>query len=193
MNYEIQRLAGELYQVLMECDRKEKVRQYVMGHRTNPYLNLFLIQAFEASDKGDVVQSEEVSLFSENVEHLRLELMEELYRRKRRSHEFAGYIFVSVAPFFMMPVLKQWGLDFAPELEFFYAGSGVILELVTFVVTVTIYELISRAKEIALFSEAEEEKIWNLECIYKLPFITGLVKNLERTESKFSCKVRRLL
>lgn len=76
MSYEIQRLAGELYHVLMESERKEKVREYILYHRTNKFLKLFLVQAYEASEKGDVMLSEGSSLFSENVEHLRLELME---------------------------------------------------------------------------------------------------------------------
>ena len=111
-------------------------------------MKLFLVQAYEASEKGDLLLTQEESLFSDNVEHLRLELMEDLYRRKKRAYEFAGYIFVSVTPFFMMPVLKQWGLDFAPELEVFYAGTGKLIELITFFSSVVIYGFINKAKEI---------------------------------------------
>lgn len=190
MSCEIQCLAGELYHVLLESDRKDKVREYVSGHHTNRYLKLFLVQAFETSEKGDVLLSGEHSMFSENVEHLRLELMEELYRRKKRAHEFAGYVFVGTAPFFLMPVLKQWGLDFAPELASFYAGTGILLELITAMITVAVYRMIHQAKEIALFEE-EEDKLWKMECLYSFPVFMRMQQQLEQGEGKAATMVRR--
>lgn len=192
MSCEVQYLAGELYRVLLESDRKDNVREYILRHHANRYLELFLVQAFEAAEKGDVLLAGERSLFSENVEHLRLELMEELYRRKKRAHEFAGYVFVGIAPFFLMPVLKQWGLDFAPELEVFYAGAGILLELITALITVAVYRMIRQAKEIALFEE-EEEKPWNLEWLYSLPAFVHAEGRLERMDGKFSNKIRSWL
>ncbi len=193
MSYELQRLAGEVYGVLMGSNRKEDVRDYILYHRTNRYLKLFLIQAYEASEKGDVILSEGNSLFAENVEHLRLELMEELYRRKRQSHEFAGYVFVAVAPLFLMPVLKGWGLDFTPELEFFYAGTGQILELATFLTTIIIYGWINKAKEIALFRGNHEETMWNMEVLYDNTTVRMLIRHLEQIQGNISNKVRHLL
>jgi len=193
MSYEVQRLAAELYRVLMVSDRKEEVREYVLYHRTNRYLKLFLIQAYEASEKGDVILKEGTTLFSKNVEHLRLEVMEELYRRKKQAHEFAGYIFVTVSPVFMMPVLKQWGLEFAPELEQFYMGTGKLLELVTVCVTVIIYGLINRAKDIVMFHETSREKLWNVEWIYNNSISLSVIHRFERAEGRFSQKIRQLL
>ncbi len=186
MLYEIQKLAEELYRVLVESDRKEKVREYILYHKTNRYLKLFLIQAYEVSEKGD-------DFFAENVEYLRLELMEELYRRKRRAHEFAGYVFVSVTPFFMMPLLRQWGMEFTPELEFFYAGTGIVLEMVTFAVTVIIYGMILQAKEIVLFTGESEKKTGNTAWVYKITGISFFVQKFENAEGKFSRRVRQLL
>lgn len=190
MSCEIQCLAGELYRVLLESDRKDKVREYVSKQHTNRYLKLFLVQAFETSEKGDILLYEEHSMFSENVEHLRLELMEELYRRKKRAHEFAGYVFVGIAPFFLMPVLKQWGLDFAPDLEQFYAGTGILLELITAMITIAVYRMIRQAKEIALFEEGEE-KLWKMEELYSLPLFMRMQQQLEQWESKFGNMIRR--
>ena len=193
MSYEIQRLSDELYRVLMECDRKEKIREYSLNHRSNRYLKLFLIQAYEASEKGDMVSFDGTSLFSENIEHLRLELMEELYRRKKRAHEFAGYTFVAVTPVFMMPILKQWGLEFAPELDFFYAGTGVLLETVTFVMTVLIHRLIGQAKEIAFFADAEQNQKPGGVGIYNNLLISPLIRHFDRLDGKLPAKIRQLL
>ena len=193
MSYEVQRLAGELNLVLMGSNRKEEVREYILYHRTNRYLKLFLVQAYETSEKGDVLLAEGGSLFSENVEHLRLELMEELYRRKRQAHEFAGYIFVAVAPVFMMPVLKRWGLEFAPELEVFYSGYGQLLELITIWMSMVIYGLINKAKDIALFHENAGEALWNFRRIYDIPLVIKMAKWMDRAEGKMSGEIRKLL
>ena len=193
MSYEIQRLAGELHHVLMESEQKEKVREYILYHRTNRFLKLFLVQAYEASEKGDIVLSEGSSLFSENVEQLRLELMEEVYRKRRQAHEFAGYTFVAVTPVFMMPVLKQWGMEFAPELGFFYAGTGHLIELLTVCATVVIYGFISKAKDIALYAGNAGEKLWNTEWLYKNTFFSSVIGYFEKTEGKISRSIRQLL
>lgn len=186
MSYEIQRLAGEIYRVLMECNRKEKVREYILYHHANRYIKLFLIQAYEASEKGGM-------FFSENVEHLRLEVMEEFYRRKRRAHEFAGYVFVAVTPFFMMPVLKQWGLEFAPELKVFYAGIGALLETVTFGFTLIIYDWIVRVKEIAFFSDEPEKEEGMVTSFYKDRKVAFILHQLEQAKGKISNAIRNLI
>ena len=193
MSYEIQQYAKKMYQILMESNRKEKVRDFVLFFSGNRYLKLFLVQAYEASEKGDLLFTQEGSLFSDNVEYLRLELMEELYRRKKRAYEFAGYIFVTVAPFFMMPVLKQWGLDFAPELQFFYAGTGKIIELIAFFSAIIIYGFINRAKEITLFSETYELETENQSIIYHIAIVRSIIENLECHQGKISTKIRELL
>jgi len=186
MSYEIRRLATELYRILVESNRKENVREYVLYHKTNRYLKLFLIQAYEVSEKGDMY-------FAENIEQLRLELMEELYRRKRRAHEFSGYAFVATAPFFMMPVLRQWGIEFTSELEFFYAGTGLLLETVTFMITMVVYGLIIQAKEIAFFSEERGKTLWKLEFLYKIPMFFAMIKQLENREGKIKKKTEQLI
>lgn len=186
MSYEIQRLAIELYRILVESNRKETVRKYILYHKTNKYLKLFLIQAYEVSEKGDL-------FFAENIEQLRLELMEELYRRRRRVHEFSGYVFVATTPFFFMPVLRQWGIEFAPELDFFYAGTGILLETVTFIVTMVIYGLIVQAKEIALFSEVSAKTQLDFTFLYKNSVISFLIRQLENSFLNFQKIVNRLI
>ena len=186
MTPEIQCLAEELYQVLMESDRKEKVREYILQKQANRYMKLFLIQAYEVSEKGGL-------FFEENIECLRTELMEEIYRRKQRAYEFAGYVFVAVTPFFTMPVLRQWGINFAPELEFFYAGTGVMLETVTFVVTLVIYRMILTAKEIVFFAENQEEKLWNGCRFYENELIKIIMRKLENMDGIIGRRIRTLI
>ncbi len=193
MNYEVQQHAKKMYQILMSGNRKESIREYVLFFNCNRYLKLFLVQAYEASEKGDLLLRREESLFSDNVEYLRLELMEELYRRRKRAYEFSGYIFVTVTPFFMMPILKQWGLDFAPELEFFYAGTGKLIELITFFASIVLYGFINRAKEITLFLEPSSERKEKQNKFYRIGVIQRLIGKLEQQQGTFSIKIRELL
>ena len=186
MSYEIEQLAWAMYRLLLESNGKEKLREYVESHQMNRYWKMFLIQAYEISEKGNVY-------FAENTEHIRLELMEEIYRRKRRQYAYSGYVFVTVTPFFMLPVLKSWGLGFTPELDFFYAGTGRILETVIFLVTISFYNLVIRAKEITLFSDAKREPMINADIIYHTDIMQSFVRRIERSEGKISESIRKLL
>lgn len=145
---EIRLHAALLYQILSGTERKEKVREYVVFTKYNRYLKLFLVQAYEASEKGDVMLNEEFSLFSENLEHLRLVVMEELYYWKKKQYEYAGYLLVSVVPVFAMPLLRKWGISFSEGLVSFYSSYGKIVELLTLFITYMVCCLICIAKEV---------------------------------------------
>ena len=186
MIYEVRRMAEELYYVLMECDRKENIREFISNGNTNRFVNMFFIQAYEASEKGD-------TYFAENIEHLRYELMEEIYRRKKRRHEFSGYVFVAVVPFFLMPVLKYWGLEFAPELAVFYSGTGMLLETVTFIVSFLVYRMISGAKETVLIGKRVTDKLWQPTAVYRVPWIKAVIGRMEKANGHFSKDVRTLI
>jgi len=186
MGPEQEQLAMELYRLLMEGNRKEKIRYYIENRNTNRYWKLFLIQAYEVSEKGD-------NYFAENVEHIRMELMEEIYRRKCREYSYSGYVFVTITPFFMMPVFKYWGLEFAAELSIFYSGTGRLLEVLIFFATVVIYNLISEAKEITILSGKNKEPVWKHDFVYQMKLIKTIVTELESFKGRISTKLKKLL
>jgi len=186
MSHEMKCLAMELYRLLLESNRKTKIRKYIEEHDINRYWNFFLIQAYEVSEKGDFY-------FSENVEHIRMELMEEIYRRRCREYAYAGYVFVTIAPFFMMPILKAWGMEFTSELGYFYSGTGKLLEIFVFVVTVVIYNLVSDAKEITLFSGIKKESVFNMDSFYRWDIIKKIVGQLEKKKGSISASIRQLI
>lgn len=186
LGMEMEQLAMESYRLLMEDNRKANIRSYIEKREINRYWKLFLIQAYEVSEKGDVC-------FAENMEHLRMELMEEVYRRKYRDYVYTGYVFVTVAPFFMMPVLKSWGLEFASELSFFYAGIGRFMEALVFILTVLIYNMVSEAKEMTFLSGKEKNSVWNFEFLFRLNLIKRIITEFEQAKGKISKKIRKLL
>ncbi|MBQ8633218.1 MAG: hypothetical protein IJ420_06395 [Lachnospiraceae bacterium] len=186
MGPEMEQLALELYRLLMEVNQKEKIRCYIEQRDTNRYWKLFLIQAYEVSEKGD-------NYFAENVEHIRMELMEEIYRRKYREYSYNGYVFVTIAPFFMMPVFKYWGLEFAAELSLFYSGAGRLLEVLIFFATLVIYNLISDAKEIAILSGKNREAVWKADFLFQMKFTKAIVSEFEGFKGRISKKMKKLL
>lgn len=145
---EIRLHAAVFYDILIGSARRERVRSYVESETNCRYLKMFLVQAYEASEKGDMKTLYSESLFSENIEYLRMEVMQEIYRRKRRAHELSGYTFVTLAPVFTMSVLRRWGISFTAELEGFYAGAGNSIVLLCFIATLAVYAAINRAKEV---------------------------------------------
>lgn len=186
MGHEMERLSMELYRLLMEDNRKIKIRSYIEKQDMNRYWKLFMIQVYEVSEKGD-------DYFSENIEHIRMELMEEIYRRKHREYAYTGYVFVTVAPFLMMPVLKYWGMEFATELFFFYSGTGRILETLVFLVTLFIYKLISEAKEITFLAGKKREHIINADIFFRTETMKGVIRNLEQKGGQIRTKVKKML
>ncbi len=192
MSYEIGRYAGVIYHLLTDSERLMKVKEYVAEEHNNKYVKLFLVQAYEASEKGDTILENKSSLFAANIEFLRAEIMEELYRRKKRAYEFAGYIFVAVTPVFFLPVFKQWGLEFDPGLENFYRGTGKMVELVTILGTWIVYGLINHAKEISLYYGRSKNIDW-FSGIRRWEPVKGLIRHMERHSGRFSTSIRRML
>lgn len=143
-SYEIRLHAAQLYGLLTDTRREHHVRNYISTARNNKFWKLFLVQCYETSEKGDILLSEGNSLFAENIEQIRLELMSELHRRKKRGHLFAGYLFVTVAPFLSLSVLQSWGIRFSAELRTFYQGPGRLIAAVCFVTTVLLVRYIKK-------------------------------------------------
>ena len=108
-------------------------------------------------------------------------------------HELAGYTFVTVTPVFMMPVLKQWGMEFAPELAEFYIGTGSLIELLTFCTTVVVYNFINQAKEGAAFVQMTEKSSDKVSVLYRIPLLRHLMQQLEQQKGGASRKVREIL
>lgn len=182
--------AAVFYDILMGNERRERVRDYVASEANHRYLKMFLVQAYEASEKGDMKTLYSDSLFSENMEYLRMEVMQEIYRRRRRAYELSGYTFVALAPVFMMSVLRKWGISFTAELEGFYAGAGNSILLLCFIATLAVYAAINRAKEVGL---QRREARSATERIAEQRKIRMLLKKVEQPAGKWMEALRKLL
>lgn len=128
---EIVKNAAELVRILLKDNRREAVRTYIENSNKNRFMKLFLIQAFETSENGDVSRNG-ISSFSENIELLGLEIINEMYARKKKRYMFSGYMFVSVFPVLVMSAVKRAGLRIEGDMLPFYNGTGVLVILLVF-------------------------------------------------------------
>lgn len=152
MSFEVTLHAQEMYEILTSLNRKDRVKDYVLNPKTNRYLKMFITQAYEASEKGDILDEYGVSTFISNMEFFRMDIMKDVFANQKRAYAMTGYVFVTIVPVFIMPVLKYWGLDFAPELELFYSGGGKFITILTFLATIIIYRSVNRARNISFGS-----------------------------------------
>ena len=145
---EVRLHAQKLYKILSGANRQALVKEYALSDRASWYLKLFLSQAYDASERGEIKKADGSSIFTSNLEFLRLEIMRESHARKLRGYRLQGYTFVILAPYFCIPFLKQWGMDFFPDLTSFYNGAGQFIIALSFFATLFCYSLMTKAKRL---------------------------------------------
>lgn len=197
--YEIRLHAMELYGLLTNDNRKNRVRNYVCSSGRNKYWKMLLVQLYETSEHGDRLTPMQTSMFAENVEQLRMELMYEIQRERQKRHSFSGYVFVTLTPVFTMSVLKGWGLGFSTELQRFYSQTGHLIVLLCFIVTILVYEAICRVKKSGgIYSEAGNEIkqfqtiLW-MERRFPEMTIVGMLEDLESFSVVFQPMIRECI
>ena len=62
-----------------------------------------------------------------------------------------------------------------------------------FLITISFYNLVIRAKEVTMFSAARRERIINADVIYNTDIMRNFVERLECTEGKISAVIKKLL
>ena len=191
LHYELRLHALHMNEILSVADRADRVKEYALSQRTNRYLKMFIVQAFAASERGDVRSKVGESIFSKNMESLRLEIMQDLRMKEKRAYRLKGYAFVTVFPIFFMEVLKMVGLDFAPEMKSFYNGAGNFVVVLSFITTMFIYSIINKAREIN--EEWEEQSSEYLQSIANKGSVKRALEKVEKSPRKLFKNVRKML
>ncbi len=145
---QIRENASELNDILLTADRRENVRKYVGMGKRNVFLKLFLIQAYSASEYGDQISADGKSLFGENVELIREEIIREMYSIKKKYFVLSGYMFVAVMPVVCFSIVRTAGKTMTNTLDAFYLNDGKTILLFAFMCAFFVYLVISGAKNI---------------------------------------------
>lgn len=191
LSYELRLHALHMHDILSMANRAEKVKEYALSQRTNKYLKMFIVQAYAASERGDVKDKLGESLFAKNMEALRLEIMQDIRTKQKRAYRLQGYTFICVTPLFFMELLKMWGTDFSPEMSSFYAGAGKFVVVLAFLVTLFIYTIINKAKEVN--SEWARQSNDYLESIAKKGSLKRALEKVEKSPRKMFKNIKKML
>lgn len=133
--------------ILTEADRADKVRNYVLSDEIGKYFKMFMIQAYEASERGNVRNEQGFSVFSHNMEFLRIDIMRDRVEKERQAFRLQGYTMAVALPVFCMSILRKWGLDFSAEMASFYETAGKFIEAATYFASVFLYGIVNRTRE----------------------------------------------
>lgn len=191
LSRELKLHADKIYGVLTSAGRQEKIKDYVLSKSNGNYMKLFANQAYAASERGDVYEGRD-SLLEKNLEFLRIEIMRERLKREKRAFRLRGFTFVTIAPVFLMSLLRIVGIDFSPNLREFYSGIGIIVQVLAFVVTILLYRNLCYAREVSM-RMVEGDKQGRFHSFVYSGKMSKVLGRVEKKMSGYSGKVKRML
>lgn len=191
LGHEINRQALVLHDILSGTQRETKVREYALAPTTNKYIKLFIQQAYEVSERGDLMGTDGESLFIKNLEFLRVEMKRDMHMKAKRLFRLEGYTFVCLFPIFCVSPLKLWGIKLAEEMKSFYDGAGEFLVMFSLLVTCLIYNAINKAKEVTVFRSSGKSNFFDRSLPHSR--IRFLMERIEVGRGKWATKVRKML
>lgn len=192
MSHEINLHAMYLHSILSGTDRREKVHEYVTDPRINKHMKMFMSQAYEASEQGDTIRKgSDSSLFTRNLEFLRVEVVNDAYRKEKKDFKFQGYSLMACLPLFVMVPLRNWGIDFSPEMVTFYSGSGYLVMALAFLGTILVYDNVNKAKEVSFAKVTKELDFFD--SLSPGSRIKKFMALIETRQSSLLSKIRKML
>lgn len=190
LSYEMRRHAMKLVELLESSKRAEKVKSYGRSRRNNKFLKLFAQQAYQASVRGDIKDNGK-SLFSENIENLRMELMQEQLAREKKTFVLQGYAFATVMPLFFMELIRAFGSGLSEGMASFYKGTGHIVVLISFLTTIVAYDLVNKARDVNLRLSRRDIPI--IRKLSQKKTVKNVLKRVENKPGKFFSRIKKMM
>lgn len=190
LNYEMRRHALRLYEILDSSERADKIKKYVYSRRTNKFLKMLAIQAYEASERGDIKEDGK-SLFAKNLESLRMELMREQLSKERRNFVLQGYAFATLLPLFCMELLRVFGEGFSEGMASFYSSNGKIVVLFAFLTTIVAYDLVNKARDVNMQWLRTDSSF--VRKLAKKSSVKKVLKRVEEKPQRFFSYIKKML
>lgn len=135
-----------IYEVLQSDDIEQAMIQY-NASVPNLYLKALLSYCITITKYDDRTVGGQ-SLFLSNLTNLKEDIYVELQKRKKRSHKFAGLVFLAVAPMYTLKLVEKWAIGNFSDLKIYYSGAyGITLTIVIFAISLLIYNIINIMKE----------------------------------------------
>lgn len=186
-DYEISLHIEQIYELLKgpDCEAAE-----YKDSAPDKFLITFYALCRITMQYGDSIRDNQ-SQFLSNLTNLKNEVNLEILKREKVKHVFQGLLFLTVFPVFFIKPVEIWGISNLPELRLYYKGSyGIIAQVIIFLVTMVIYEIICKLKDHGRFYRSGHP--W-LERIAKIRVINRWIQKLLFAHAKKTCRLDRLL
>lgn len=165
----------QIYDIVIAPNTDTQVDRYVQI-APNRFMKMMVAICASIKEYGDK-KVDKKSLFTTNLNYLKEDLNVEILKRKKSTFLFSGYVFVSLAPVFLLKPIELWMTSNMGEMKSYYNGAGgTISTVAVFVASYVSYQLV-----IALKSNLEDEAKDNalLKRITTLPVIQSLLILIE--------------
>lgn len=167
--------ADKMLTVLESSDKESAMRLY-NETVSDRFLRMFLSFAVYVAEFGDKVVNN-VSTLSLNVNILKSDLYIEKMNTTETSFKFSGLIFISVAPVYVLDVIKNWTIGVAPQLMSFYDGVlGVATRISVYFTTVIAYVMVNELKG---RNEPGTKENYFIKGLSRTKFIKRILSNYE--------------
>lgn len=165
----------QIFDVLEETeDFEEAIKEYNVRN-SDYFVKSFAMAVFVTRQNGDRIIDDE-SLFISTLRSLRVDIQDEIRKRRKMSSAFAFVQVCVVMPVFFLKKIKDFGVDSFETVADLYNGSfGVIMTVLLFVCTLIVYFVMNKLKN---FTKVEKENAELLNFFYNLRPIKRMVNSI---------------
>ncbi len=146
LNNEITVQGTAIYEMLTANDSETELEKYY-DTAPNRYLKAFAGLSYLTREYGDR-KVDGASLYLRNVNNISQELQMEILKRDKINYIFQSLSVISIAPLFVIKILRDWAISTFSITSVFYLGKiGRIMEIVILLMGFLCYNLLRRVKE----------------------------------------------
>jgi hypothetical protein len=142
-SFEIFNQAEKINDILTSSDVESELERYYET-APNKYLKMLASILYITKEYGDT-KVDNSSVFIRCTNYLASEIKAELYKREKLKYALKSLTGISIVPLFFLKPLREWASNsFAPLGNFYASKAGIILGMLTIIVSVVSYTVLRR-------------------------------------------------
>lgn len=180
--YEVGLHVNKMYQVLTSTDVDFSVEEYA-NTTPNRFMLTFVSICASTLKYGDKQVKGKISVFINNLKHLKEELNVELLKRRNIDYLFKGTTMLCLLPTLAIKPIELWAISNIPEIATYYKGSyGTIMMFLMLIITLIAFVIVNNLK---YGNDGSSENVKTWQKISKIPvFSTILNKQINHNYTK---------
>lgn len=165
----------QIFDVMEETEDFEEAVKEFNVRNSDYFVKSFAMAIFVTKQNGDRIVEDE-SLFISTLRLLKIDIQDEIRKRRKMASAFACVQGVVVAPVFFLGRIQSFGEDSFETVADLYHGSfGIIMTVLLFACTLIVYYAMNKIKN---FTKVEKENIALLDFIYRIRPVKRMVNSL---------------